>query len=112
MRRPSARARRAGAPEQFMRSRCARRVPLFPGRDQGAWAFARPQAAAAAHSVGPPMRSAGADVRTVADLMGHSTTRTTQDTYQHPSDERKRAVAERVAAVIQAGGTQAAPKGA
>ena len=30
----------------------------------------------------------------------------TQDTYQHPSDERKRAVAEQVAAVIQAGGTQ------
>jgi integrase len=49
-------------------------------------------------------------VRTVADLMGHSTTRTTQDTYQHPSDERKRAVAEQVAAVIRASGTQAAPK--
>jgi hypothetical protein len=32
--------------------------------------------------------------------MGHSPTRTTQDTYQHPSDERKRAVAERVAAVL------------
>jgi len=36
----------------------------------------------------------------------------TRDTYQHPSDDRKRAVAEQVAAVIQAGGTQAAPRGA
>ena len=53
---------------------------------------------------------AGADVRTVAELMGHSTTRTTLDTYQNRSDERKRDVAERVAAVISAGGALPAPK--
>ena len=42
--------------------------------------------------------------------MGYSSTGTTLDTYQHPSDERKRHVAERVAAVISASGTQPAPK--
>ena len=40
---------------------------------------------------------AGADVRTVADLMGHSSTRITQDVYQHVSSERKRDAAERIA---------------
>lgn len=32
----------------------------------------------------------GLDVKTVADLMGHSSVRTTLDVYQHVSDERKR----------------------
>jgi integrase len=33
----------------------------------------------------------------VAELMGHSSTRTTMDVYQHVSDERKRETAERIA---------------
>ncbi len=47
---------------------------------------------------------AGADTRTVADLMGHSSTRTTQDVYQHVSDERKREAADRIAAKLIGGG--------
>ena len=39
----------------------------------------------------------GLDVKDVATLMGHSSTRTTQDVYQHVSEERKRAGAERIA---------------
>ena len=43
--------------------------------------------------------------------MGHASTRTTLDVYQHPSDERKREAAEQIAAILGLG-TQAAPKGA
>ncbi len=40
---------------------------------------------------------AGLSPREVADLMGHSSTRTTQDVYQHVSDQRKRAAASEIA---------------
>lgn len=40
---------------------------------------------------------AGLDVKDVAELMGHSSTRTTQDVDQHVSGARKRAPAEEIA---------------
>lgn len=40
---------------------------------------------------------AGLDVRTVADIMGHSSTRTTLDVYQHTRDERRREGAQAIA---------------
>ena len=43
---------------------------------------------------------AGLDVKDVATLMGHSSTRTTQDVYQHVSEERKREAADRIAAKL------------
>jgi len=60
------------------------------------------------HGFATAALEAGADVRTVADLMGHSSTRITQDIYQHPSGEQKRLATERIAAIL--GGTQPAPK--
>jgi integrase len=36
----------------------------------------------------------------MADLMGHSSTRTTHDVYQHVSDARKREAAERIGASL------------
>jgi integrase len=53
------------------------------------------------HGFATAALEAGADVRTVADLMGHSSTRITQDVYQHVSDERKRDVAIRIANRLQ-----------
>jgi len=57
---------------------------------------------------------AGADVRTVADLMGHANTRLTMEVYQHVSDARKEEAAERIARALfapsAATGTQPAPK--
>jgi len=49
------------------------------------------------HGFATAALEAGADVRTVADLMGHSSTRITQDVYQHVSSERKREAAEMIA---------------
>ena len=43
---------------------------------------------------------AGLDVKDVATLMGHSSTRTTQDVYQHVSGERKREAAKRIAQAL------------
>ena len=40
---------------------------------------------------------AGLDAKDVSELMGHSSTRTTQDIYQHVRPERKRRAAERIA---------------
>jgi integrase len=40
------------------------------------------------HGFATAALEAGTDTRTVADLMGHASTRTTLDVYQHPSDER------------------------
>ena len=37
-------------------------------------------------------------MRTTADLLGHSSTRLTLDTYSHVSDERKRETADRIGA--------------
>jgi len=50
------------------------------------------------HGFATAALEAGADTRTVADLMGHSSTRTTLDVYQHVSDARKREAADRIAA--------------
>lgn len=50
------------------------------------------------HGFATAALEAGADTRTVADLMGHSSTRTTLDVYQHVSDERKRAASDVIAA--------------
>lgn len=52
------------------------------------------------HGFATAALEAGADVRTVADLMGHSSTRTTLDVYSHVSDDRKRETAERIAAKL------------
>jgi integrase len=49
------------------------------------------------HGFATAALEAGTDVRTVADLMRHSSTRITQDVYQHVSSERKREAAERIA---------------
>ncbi len=40
---------------------------------------------------------AGLDAKDVSELMGHSSTRTTQDVYQHVRPERRREAAERIA---------------
>ncbi len=53
------------------------------------------------HGFATAALEAGADTRTVADLMGHSSTRTTLDVYQHISDERKRGAVERIAELLQ-----------
>jgi len=50
------------------------------------------------HGFATAALEAGAGTRTVAYLMGHSSTRTTLDVYQHVSDERKRAAADVIAA--------------
>ena len=55
------------------------------------------------HGFATAALEAGADTRTVADLMGHSSTRTTLDVYQHVSDERKRDTAERIAVALSHG---------
>jgi integrase len=52
------------------------------------------------HGFATAALEAGTDVRTVADLMGHSSTRITQDVYQHVSEERKRAAAAQIAAAL------------
>jgi integrase/recombinase XerD len=52
------------------------------------------------HGFGTAGLEAGLDVKDVAELMGHSSTRTTQDVYQHVSDERKHEAAERIAAKL------------
>lgn len=49
------------------------------------------------HGFATAALEAGVDVRTVADLMGHSGTRTVLDVYQHASDERKREATRRIA---------------
>jgi integrase len=49
------------------------------------------------HGFGTAGLEAGLDAKDVATLMGHSSTRTTQDIYQHVSDQRKREAAERIA---------------
>jgi site-specific recombinase XerD len=52
------------------------------------------------HGFATAALEAGADTRTMADLMGHSSTRTTLDVYQHVSDARKREAAERIGASL------------
>lgn len=52
------------------------------------------------HGFATAALEAGVDTRTVADLMGHSGTRTVLDVYQHASDERKRIAADRIAASL------------
>lgn len=52
------------------------------------------------HGFATAALEAGADTRTVADLMGDSSTRTTLDVYQHVSDERKRSAANAIAAAL------------
>ncbi len=56
------------------------------------------------HGFATAALEAGADNRTVADLMGHSSTRTIQDVYQHVSDARKREAADRIASELMGGG--------
>ena len=53
---------------------------------------------------------AGLDAKDVSELMGHASTRITQDVYQHVSSERRRESAGRIAERLAAGGTQPAPK--
>lgn len=48
------------------------------------------------HGFATAAAEAGADVRTVADLMGHASTRMTMEVYQHVADERKREAAQRI----------------
>jgi len=48
------------------------------------------------HGFATAALEAGADVRTTADLMGHSNTRMTMEVYQHVSDARKREAAEQI----------------
>ncbi len=50
------------------------------------------------HGYATAALEAGADVRTTADLLGHSSTRLTLDTYTHVTDERKRDAADRIGA--------------
>jgi len=50
------------------------------------------------HGFGTAGLEAGLDVKDVAVLMGHSSTRTTQDVYQHVRPERRREAAERIVA--------------
>lgn len=44
---------------------------------------------------------AGLDVKDVATLMGHSSTQTTQDIYQHVSEQRKRVASEKIGASLE-----------
>jgi integrase len=53
------------------------------------------------HGFGTAGLEAGLDVKDVATLMGHSSTRTTQDIYQHVSEERKRDSTARIAARLR-----------
>jgi integrase len=66
------------------------------------------------HGFATAALEAGADVRTTADLMGHSNTRMTMEVYQHVSDARKREAAERIGerlfGGLTAACTQDAPK--
>lgn len=50
------------------------------------------------HGFGTAGLEAGLDVKDVATLMGHSSTRTTQDVYQHVDDSRKSDAARKIAA--------------
>jgi integrase len=50
------------------------------------------------HSMGSAALDAGVDVKVVADLLGHKTTATTQNFYQHTSDDAARRAAESIAA--------------
>ncbi|HXK22524.1 MAG TPA: tyrosine-type recombinase/integrase [Myxococcota bacterium] len=52
------------------------------------------------HGFGTARLEAGIDVKDVAILMRHSSTRVTQDIYQHVSEERKRESAERIAEAL------------
>ena len=54
---------------------------------------------------------AGLDAKDVSILMGHSSTRITQDTYQHVSASRKRDAAERIGGALLAARTVPEPKG-
>jgi integrase len=48
------------------------------------------------HGFATAALEAGADVKTVSELMGHAGTRTTLDVYSHVTDERKREAAKRI----------------
>jgi site-specific recombinase XerD len=55
------------------------------------------------HGFATAALEAGADAKTVSELMGHAGTRTTLDVYSHVSDERKRVAAERVGQTLLSG---------
>lgn len=57
------------------------------------------------HKYATAALEAGADVRTTADLMGHSSTRLTLDVYQHVTDERKRDAADLIGERLFGSGT-------
>jgi site-specific recombinase XerD len=48
------------------------------------------------HGFATAALEAGADVKTVSELMGHSSTRTSLDVYSHVTDARKREAANRI----------------
>ena len=60
------------------------------------------------HGFATAALESGTDVRTTADLMGHSSTRMTMERYQHVSDERKRGAAERIGAELFGGPAEGA----
>ncbi len=55
------------------------------------------------HGFATSALEAGADVKTVAKLRGHSSVRTTMDVYMHVKDERKRDAVERIGARLGSG---------
>lgn len=55
------------------------------------------------HGFGTAGLEAGLDAKDVSTLMGHSSTRITQDTYQHDSDGRKRKASDRIGRALFGG---------
>jgi integrase len=60
---------------------------------------------AARHTAASLALEAGVDIKVVSDQLGHSTTRLTQDTYQHVRRQAHQDAAEKVVALLAAPGT-------